>query len=120
MVINQFNEIIMDFQPAVYEGHWKLNKRSGFGKMSWPDNTSFEGTWYNDQRVEGKFIMADQNVYEGQFKNDKFHGVGQIHYARDLITIEGIFSNGLASKTGKIIDTKSNYTYIGGIEELKK
>lgn len=88
--------------------------------MSWPDNTSFEGIWFNDQRVEGKFIMADQNFYEGQFKNDKFHGVGQIFYVREQITIESIFSKGLASKTGKIIDKKSNNTYIGGIEDLKK
>ena len=64
--------------------------------------------------------MNDMNVYEGQFKNDKFHGVGQIFYNREQITFEGIFKNGIASKIGKLIDTKSNNTYIGGIEELKK
>jgi hypothetical protein len=46
--------------------------------------------------------------------------VGQIIYNREQITFEGIFQNGIASKIGKIIDTKSNNIYIGGIEELKK
>jgi hypothetical protein len=33
--------------------------------MTWLDNSFFEGTWYNDQRVEGKLYMTDMNIYEG-------------------------------------------------------
>lgn len=62
--------------------------------MEWPDKSRFEGFWVNDHRQKGKLYMPDENVYEGNFQNDKMHGVGKIYYGRDDVIYEGIFKNG--------------------------
>jgi len=41
--------------------------------------------------------MIDENIYEGQFKNEKFHGKGKITYIRDEFSFECIFQEGFAS-----------------------
>lgn len=91
MVFSQFNELLQSTQESTYEGNWKLNQRSGYGVMLWPDGTRFEGQWLNDERHHGKQTMTDQNVYEGEFQNDKFHGVGKITFTREQLTFEGLF-----------------------------
>ena len=59
MVFNQYNEYIMDYQQATFDGLWKFNKRNGFGIMNWPDGGRFEGEWSNDFRSKGKQFMTD-------------------------------------------------------------
>jgi len=88
--------------------------------MVWPDSSTFDGEWRNDERVYGKLTMADDNVYEGHFRDDQFHGVGKITYSRDGHIFEGIFENGFASTIGRLIPNDRSYTYIGGVEDLKK
>jgi hypothetical protein len=41
--------------------------------MYWEDGTNFVGNWANDQRINGKLIMANGVVYEGDFINDLPH-----------------------------------------------
>lgn len=41
----------------------------------------------------GTLTLADGSTYTGNFKNDKFHGLGRMETNRDLI-IEGKFENG--------------------------
>jgi hypothetical protein len=41
--------------------------------------------------------MPDHNIYEGEFRNDKFHGVGKMTYMREGLSFECIFNNGFAS-----------------------
>ena len=63
-------------------------------------------------------MPTDQSYYNGEFRDDKFHGVGSIKNEREGFTFHGIFNNGKASKIGKL-ETKT-YEYIGEIEDLKK
>ena len=120
MIFNQFNDLLNDYQPAKFVGEWKFNKRNGQGTMTWPDNSKFEGEWSNDFRVFGKLEMPDHNIYEGFFKSDQFHGVGKIHYEREGLVYEGMFSEGLASNIGKVTNKNLKQTYIGEIEELRQ
>ena len=55
----------------------------------------YEGDWVDDQRsgkgfesLEGKF------KYEGEFKNNKKHGSGNLADLRSMNVYEGIFENG--------------------------
>ena len=120
MIFNQYSDIIMDYQKCLFEGDWKFNKRNGYGVMTWPDNSRFEGEWSNDCRTKGKLFMPDHNEYQGSFRNDKLHGIGKIIYDREGIVFEGIFENGLASSIGKLTYKNSKQVYIGEIEELKR
>ena len=63
--------------------------------------------------------MVDQNIYEGQFKNEKFHGKGKITYIRDDFSFECIFENGFASNVGRAL-YKDGSEYIGEMEDNKK
>lgn len=94
MIFSQFTDLLQTAQEATYEGNWKLNMRNGYGVMTWPDGTVFEGEWLNDERHSGKQVMTDQNIYEGQFQNDKPHGIGKITYTREQIIFEGLFQDG--------------------------
>ena len=64
--------------------------------------------------------MADGNVYEGHFRDDKLHGVGQITYKREQLVFQGIFQFGFASKLGILNNLVDKSVYIGEIEDLKK
>jgi len=63
----------IEFEIAQYKGNFRLGRREGKGKMVWADGSSFEGTWLNDMRHEGKMIMNNNCVYIGKFQDDKFH-----------------------------------------------
>ena len=62
----------VEFEIAQYKGNFRQGRREGKGKIIWADGSSFEGTWLNDMRHEGKMIMNNNCVYIGHFKNDKF------------------------------------------------
>lgn len=89
--------------------------RNGYGVMSWPDGTVFEGEWLNDERNYGKQTMTDNNIYEGSFQNDKFHGVGKITFTREQMTFEGLFKEGKQSNVGRLINQKNNEVYVGEV-----
>jgi hypothetical protein len=39
----------MQCEGGFYTGQWLENKKTGFGKLTWPDGSSYEGIWMNDQ-----------------------------------------------------------------------
>jgi hypothetical protein len=61
--------------------------------MKWSDTCQFYGVWKNNQRYSGTMILADGSVYDGQWKNDLFHGEGKLRKSNGIV-IEGIFKNG--------------------------
>ena len=69
-----------DAEGNTYEGMWLKDRKHGIGKMTWTDKT-FDGEWINGDYRKGLMIYSKGDVYEGQFKNGKQHGEGQIRYA---------------------------------------
>lgn len=65
-------------EQGEYEGMWKRDVREGQGIMKWSDGSRFEGEWKDDMRKRGKMFMQDGNIYEGEFMNDKYHGLGTL------------------------------------------
>jgi hypothetical protein len=60
-----------------YDGQWELDKRSGFGKLSYPDGRVFEGEWAQGRIAgRGKLLYANSWTYEGEFHGDMKHGRG--------------------------------------------
>ena len=64
--------------------------------MKWEDGSSFEGHWEFDHRVRGSMYMLGGNIYEGSFKDDKFHGVGKMIYPDETV-IQSYYSKGITN-----------------------
>lgn len=65
-------------------------------------------------------MPPDDNIYEGEFKDDQMHGVGKIHYSREDVIYEGLFKNGETSNIGKCTFKNENTVYIGELDGLQK
>lgn len=77
----------------------------------------FKGYWRHDKRVEGRMLLSDGNIYEGEWNNDVFHGKGQLTFrphkkGEKGIIYEGEFENGMQSPKGKLIYPNGDI-YIG-------
>ena len=63
------------YELAKYIGNFSVGRREGLGSMYWADGSNFTGLWKNDSRINGKMIMSNGCVYEGEFKNDLFNSL---------------------------------------------
>jgi hypothetical protein len=79
--------------------------------MRWFDGSEFVGEWKLDMRHKGRMRMSDGSIYEGDFLNDCYHGLGKIMTkmngrAADGSNIykifEGVFEHGRTPNEGKI------------------
>jgi len=64
---------------SVYIGEWLLdsNTREGRGVQVWPDGTLYEGYWKsNKASFYGRLLHKDGDIYQGDWLDDKAHGVG--------------------------------------------
>ena len=68
----------------IYTGLLKNKKREGKGVQVWPviswikDGAKYEGNFKNDEASGfGKFWHVDGDFYEGEWKNDKANGYGK-------------------------------------------
>lgn len=71
--------------------------------MVWADGSSFEGTWLNDMRHEGRMIMNNNCIYIGHFKNDKFHSTSGKLLMPNNIIYEGEFDQNKTSPIGMLL-----------------
>ncbi len=92
--------------------HGEVNARGekhGKGRMVEHDGFVSEGDWKNDKmNGNGKMIDPDGDVvYDGEFKDDLFHGHGVYNSSCEFgdITYEGEFANGKMHGTGVLTTT---------------
>lgn len=56
----------------IYEGLYRNDKRSGFGRLIWSDGAYYLGEWQADKRNGiGCFFHANGRVQEGQWEDGK-------------------------------------------------
>jgi hypothetical protein len=80
---------------ATYKGEWKLGRKHGKGTIKWTDGNKFKGFWQNDMRVKGKYKMRDGVIYNGEFKNNMFHGKGKLTITKLDLEFSGVFKDGI-------------------------
>ena len=116
------------YSNGVYEGEGTLftKKRHGKGKMTYTNGDVYEGEWKDDKRcgmgeLYRKKIVGTSYSYKGEWSNDKLNGHGT--YTDNYTTYEGEFKNGEYDGQGTLTK-KSNgvviYTYTGSFSMGKK
>lgn len=65
----------------LYTGDFKRDKFNGYGKMVFPDNSSYEGLWMKNDFSSGKYDFADGTSYTGEWYNFCFQGKGKLMMA---------------------------------------
>ena len=61
-----------------YAGNWVEGKKQGIGAQWYADGSYFEGNFWNNKRQGfGRFWFKD-GFYQGNWKNDLFHGEGML------------------------------------------
>ncbi|QNK55064.1 stalk domain-containing protein [Paenibacillus sp. PAMC21692] len=87
----------------------------GSGTLNISGLQLYKGTFVNGA-IEGRGTLYDpghrKSYYEGEFKNNLFHGKGKL-VTRDGSYFEGEFVNGLLEGSGKIVDADGSLVYIG-------
>ena len=77
------------------------------------------GNWLNDRfNGEGYYSYANNDSYEGMFKNGQMDGFGLFKSAIEQSTYKGYWKNNL--KNGKGIEKTSNAEYVGSFLMGKK
>lgn len=83
-----------------YKGHFNFGSKAGKGKLRGKSG-DFKGTFKNDQFNKGKFkAKSKEFVYDGRWKDGKFHGNGKLVYATgpEAKVISGKFQQGILNK----------------------
>lgn len=65
-----------------YVGSWYENEKHGEGEETIEDKIKYKGNFHMGKKHgQGKLVNSDENwTYEGEFKNDHFHGLGGLDY----------------------------------------
>lgn len=98
---------------STYEGELQDCIPYGKGKMVCHDGTTYDGIWENGYIVSGK-CCCQKGIYEGQFKENLFHGTGTLIDTNKTWTGEW-FEGEL--RLGKLMCKKNDY-YIGEFKNL--
>ncbi|KAK9830214.1 hypothetical protein WJX72_010381 [[Myrmecia] bisecta] len=84
-----------------YEGEWEQDRMHGKGRHTYPDGSYYEGGWARGERVQGKYVSADQSVeYVGAWKGELRHGFGT-QVQTGLRRYSGEWINGYEHGRGK-------------------
>lgn len=69
--------IFIGLDGSIYEGYWKFDKMSGFGRKVFIDGSVYEGDWLDgSQNGQGKHSLANGDTYLGEFKDNNYDGHG--------------------------------------------
>ena len=122
-----------------YEGNWVDDKRSGQGTYFFNNGDRFVGQFIDGKKTDngtysygvdkkgcisgdcqngtGKKVFTN-GVYEGQFKNGKFHGKGKYNYPNKS-TYDGDWQDGVKQGKGQYVWYNGDF-YIGDFYNDKK
>ena len=80
--------------------------------MIWADGSCFSGLWHNDIRLKGRMVMSNGMIYEGSFKNDKFHGDNErLYMVPSLVIYQGSFRQGKTGTVGILMYPEGDIYY---------
>jgi hypothetical protein len=88
-----------------YIGEFQNDKRHGFGKIFYLNDTIFVGKWADGYQVKGKIIRRGRLIYDGFIQNGMRHIFGK-RFHKDGTVYEGEWKNGKRHGRGQITRKK--------------
>jgi hypothetical protein len=82
-----------------YTGFFEGNIRHGHGIMNYSDGRSFDGTYTNGIKVEGRMTYQDGSMYFGRWSKGTRHGKGTYTFLNGAVFL-GEFCNDTINGTG--------------------
>lgn len=80
---------------ATYYGSYIDGKKSGVGKMTFPNGDSYHGIWQNDlMHGEGTLVYANGDIFSGTFANGIKEGTGTYEFQKDQSQLVGDWKMG--------------------------
>lgn len=86
--------------------------------MLYENKDSFVGKLNRGQKVIGKMVYANNDVYDGEFKNEMRHGNGKMTYADGRAPIQANWINGYVAYDIKFTDDEGN-KYSGSASKVE-
>ncbi|XP_041434696.1 radial spoke head 10 homolog B [Xenopus laevis] len=90
-------------QQVSYVGDWHKGTRNGKGVIYYnKEGTSwYEGDWISNRKEGwGVQCFSSGNIYEGQWKNNTFHGMGKMRWLTSNEEYAGHWENGIQNGSG--------------------
>ena len=109
---------------TTFTGIWEDGFLMGFGTETRKDGYRYEGDFVKSEKVKGKEILPNGDIYEGDFKSNVAHGFGK-EVLHDGEVYEGSFENGQYNGHG-VFTTKDGVkhegTFVDGhlVEDLRQ
>lgn len=106
-------------KTELYIGGKKGEKKEGFGKQIWTNDSYYIGE-YKDDKANGLGIfITNNNEYKGEFLSDSANGYGIYNYNNNEIIYEGYWDDDVQNRYG-IEKWKDGSIYIGQYMSGKK
>eukprot|EP00345_Euplotes_harpa_P004854 CAMPEP_0168326792 /NCGR_PEP_ID=MMETSP0213-20121227/5520_1 /TAXON_ID=151035 /ORGANISM="Euplotes harpa, Strain FSP1.4" /LENGTH=160 /DNA_ID=CAMNT_0008329587 /DNA_START=239 /DNA_END=721 /DNA_ORIENTATION=+ len=67
--------------------------KDGIGHIIYTDGSLFEGAFKMNDTIKGRYITTRGYIYEGEMRNHKMHGYGELMFDREVI-YSGEFEDG--------------------------
>ena len=110
---DQYGVLYNDMNQVIYEGAFENGKRCGTGTefiyQSMTKTIKYKGIWKNDMYHGKGNLKTNEFVYTGEFVEGKFNGYGIIEYIIKEAVYKGFFKDGLKHGKGKFT-TFGNYS----------
>ena len=85
----------------LYKGDFKRDKFHGYGKMKFPDRSTYEGLWVKNYFNNGTFDFGEGSTYTGEWVGYSYEGKGVLTLSNGTVK-KGMWRNGKLCGEGKI------------------
>ena len=105
-------------KEIIYSGQWKEGKEHGKGTEKMESDYELKGIFENGNLVKATYNdLKSKSVYKGQFKDNMFHGYGELHM-KDGLLYSGNFIESRPKGKGTLSVKASKITFKGYFEGM--
>ena len=105
-------------KEVFYSGHWKAGKEHGKGTEKIEDDYELKGVFENGNLIKATYHdLKSESTYKGQFKDNMFHGYGELHMKGGIL-YSGNFHESRPKGKGSLTMKASKITFKGHFEGM--
>ena len=113
------------YSKYTYDGYFKEGKKDGYFRV-YHNNSKiliYQG-FFKEDKYHGKGIQYNNSgnkIFEGNFSNSSYYGIGIEYFGKGISKRKMVYNNGIPLNEcfGELYDEKSNLIYQGLLKNLK-